>query len=73
MDNTDSVSYTGDTVKWNFPEGEEAVKFVAQLSTNMRPSVHQKYITLGAVCAAFPEVHTERIISILKDLGHWED
>lgn len=64
----DSVS-----VEWKMPKGEKAVKFVAQLSENMRPSVHQKYITLGAVCAAFPEVHTEKIISILKKLGKWED
>lgn len=61
------------TVEWNFPKGKKAVEFVSQLSENMRPSVHQKYITLGAVCAAFPEVHTEKIISILKELGKWED
>tara|TARA_R100000329_G_C7558693_1_gene197545 strand:+ start:549 stop:767 length:219 start_codon:yes stop_codon:yes gene_type:complete len=64
---------TGDSVSWNFPKGKEGVKFVAQLSENMRPEVQQKYITLGAVCSAFSGVPTEEIISILKELGYWED
>ena len=67
------IEATGTTVKWNFPTGKKGVEFIAHLSENMRPEVHQKYITLGAVCAAFPEVHTEKIISILKELGKWED
>lgn len=61
------------TVEWGFPKGKDGVKFVSDLSQNFRPEVQQKYITLGAVCAAFPEVHTEKIISILKELGKWED
>ena len=72
MDNY-SIEKTGETTEWKFPEGEEAVKFVAQLSVNFRKEVHQKYITLGAVCSTFPTVSTERIISLLKELGYWED
>jgi hypothetical protein len=60
-------------VEWGYPKGKKGVEFVSKLSENMRPEVHQKYITLGAVCAAFPNVHTEKIISILKELGKWED
>jgi len=67
------IEKTGTTTEWKFPEGEEAVKFVAQLSVNFRKEVHQKYITLGAVCSTFPTVSTERIISLLKELGYWED
>ena len=64
---------TGDSVSWNFPKGKAGVKFVAQLSENMRPEVQQKYITLGAVCSTFPTVSTEEIIKELKKLGYWED
>ncbi len=62
-----------ESVKWNMPEGEDAVKFVSDLSRNMKPEVHQKYITLGVVSEAFQEVPTEKIIAILKKLGRWED
>lgn len=67
------IEETGETTEWKMPKGRKAVEFVSQLSENMRKEVHQKYITLGAVCAAFPEVKTETIISILKELGKWED
>tara|TARA_R100000781_G_scaffold21093_1_gene15897 strand:- start:68 stop:352 length:285 start_codon:yes stop_codon:yes gene_type:complete len=62
-----------ESVKWNMPEGEDAVKFVSDLSRNMKPEVHQKYITLGVVSETFPKVPTEKIIAILKKLGRWED
>ena len=67
------IEETGDTVKWNFPKGVEGVKFVSELSVNFRKEVHQKYITLGAVCSTFPTVSTEKIIEVLKELGYWED
>jgi len=46
---------------------------MARLSTNLRKEVHQKYITLGAVCACYPEASTESIIELLKENGFWED
>tara|TARA_R100001163_G_C5010154_1_gene156381 strand:- start:402 stop:641 length:240 start_codon:yes stop_codon:yes gene_type:complete len=59
--------------EWVMPKGRRAVNFVISMSENFRPEVHQKYITLGAVCAAFPTVDTETIISMLKEAGKWED
>ena len=56
-----------------FPNGKEGVKLMAQLSTNLRPEVHQRYITLGAVCAAYPEANTNEIIDLLRGWGFWED
>ena len=56
-----------------FPEGEKGVLLMARLSTNLRKEVHQKYITLGAVCASYPKASTESIIELLKENGFWED
>ena len=73
MSNNPIVKTGTSSVSWNFPKGKEGVKFVAQLSVNFRKEVHQKYITLGAVCSTFPTVSTEEIIEVLKELEFWED
>tara|TARA_Y100001973_G_C5147422_1_gene306189 strand:- start:305 stop:586 length:282 start_codon:yes stop_codon:yes gene_type:complete len=64
---------TGETTEWKMPKGKKAVDFVISLSENMRPEVHQKYITLGVLCSSFPDVDSETIISMLKEAGKWED
>jgi len=69
-----TIEKTGETTEVSFfPKGEKGVKLLAQLSTNLRKEVHQKYIPLGAICASYPEASTEHIISLLKDWGYWED
>ena len=68
-----TIEYTGTTTEWKMPEGRKAVEMMAKLSTNLRPEVHQKYITLGAVASAFPNLKTETIIKILKEMELWED
>ena len=73
MSNNQIVKTRTSSVSWRFPKGKEGVKFVAQLSVNFRKEVHQKYITLGAVCSTFPTVSTEEIIEVLKELEFWED
>ena len=67
------LEMNNDTEEWKMPKGKKAVNFVISMSENFRPEVQQKYITLGAVCAAFPTVDTETIISMLKEEGKWED
>lgn len=67
------LEMNNDTEEWKMPKGKKAVNFVISMSENFRPEVQQKYITLGAVCAAFPTVDTETIISMLKEAGKWED
>ena len=73
MSNNQIVKTGTSSVSWRFPKVKEGVKFVAQLSVNFRKEVHQKYITLGAVCSTFPTVSTEEIIEVLKELEFWED
>lgn len=67
------IEETGETTEWKMPKGKKAVDFVISLSENMRPEVHQKYITLGVLCSSFPSVDSETIISMLKEAGKWED
>tara|TARA_R110002020_G_scaffold471071_1_gene697483 strand:+ start:63 stop:344 length:282 start_codon:yes stop_codon:yes gene_type:complete len=62
--------YTGETTELSiFPKGKAGAKMVYQLSQNIRPEHQEKYISIGVLASAYPDLSCRKIVELVEEFG----
>ena len=65
---SNDVEYTGETTELSiFPKGKSGAKMVYQLSQNIRSEHQERYISIGVLASAYPDLSCREIVELVEE------